>query len=84
MGDQVISNHLLGLITDFFRGFADLHSALESTSQFPFASAASLHLTFQDESALVAEGTRYLLSFFWSHGQLTFLDIHAELTHDIL
>ena len=55
MSDQVVANHTLGLLGDLLRSVEDMHATFHAASENTFTTAASLHLSFDDEALGVVE-----------------------------
>ena len=84
VSDQVVSNHLLGLLSNLLGGLADLDTALQARSELALATATSLDLSLEDEAALVAQTRCDFSSLGFIKSELSFLDINAKLPHDEL
>jgi hypothetical protein len=54
VSDKVVTDHLLGLVANLFRCFADLDTTLEARGELTLATATSLDLSLEDEATLVA------------------------------
>lgn len=83
MSDEVVADHLIGVVFYFLRSVADFDSSLESGSEVAFASATGMHLTFQNQSSGRVQHFCCLLGVFSIQGNHSLLHSDVELLHHV-
>ena len=84
MGLQVVANHLGCLLSNFFGGFQDLNTSLETTTESTFASASSMNLSLENENAFF--DVKIFGNFFCtlgSSGDISSLNEDTEFAHEV-
>jgi hypothetical protein len=81
---EVIPDHLLGEVFDFRRSLADLHTTLQAAREGSLATATSMHLSLQNETACGVKRSSNSTSCCGVESNFALLNTHVELPHEVL